>query len=74
MSANHKGKGPFLSAVTGTVLIALCCFTPLLVILLGFIGLSSMTPYLDVVLLPALIIMVILTILSFRKWKQSRSE
>lgn len=40
--------------VLGTVLIALCCFTPILVILLGAVGLSALTGYLDYVLLPAL--------------------
>lgn len=74
MTDNQKGKGTFLSAVAGTILVALCCFTPLLVILLGILGLSSMTPYLDVVLLPALVIMVILTVLAYRRWKQARLE
>jgi hypothetical protein len=35
-------------------LVALCCFTPILVILLGVVGLSALTWYLDYVLLPAL--------------------
>ena len=46
----------------GTVLIALCCFTPILVILLGVVGLSALTGYLDYVLLPALAVFVGLTI------------
>ncbi len=46
----------------GTVLIALCCFTPVLVILLGAVGLSAITGYLDYVLLPALAAFVGLTI------------
>lgn len=48
--------------ITGTVLIALCCFTPVLVILLGAVGLASLTGYLDIVLLPALVFFVVLTI------------
>lgn len=40
--------------IIGTVLVAVCCFTPLLVILLGVVGLSALTGYLDYVLLPAL--------------------
>lgn len=31
----------------GTVLVALRCFTPILVILLGAVGLSALTGYLD---------------------------
>lgn len=46
----------------GTVLVALCCFTPILVILLGVVGLSALTGYLDVVLLPALVAFIGLTI------------
>ena len=44
--------------LVGTVLVALCCFTPILVILLGVAGLSVLTGYLDYVLLPALAIFV----------------
>jgi len=40
----------------GVVIAALCCFTPILVVLLGAVGLSALTGYLDIVLLPALII------------------
>lgn len=40
--------------IIGTVLVAVCCFTPLLVILLGVVGLSVLAGYLDYVLLPAL--------------------
>jgi len=47
--------------ITGTVIAALCCFTPVLVILLGVIGLSALTGYLDYVLLPALGFFVVLT-------------
>ena len=48
--------------LVGTVLVALCCFTPILVILLGVVGLSALTGYLDYVLLPALALFIGLTI------------
>lgn len=38
----------------GSVIAAICCFTPVLVVLLGAIGLGAITGYLDYVLLPAL--------------------
>jgi mercuric ion transport protein len=38
----------------GSLLAALCCFTPLLVLLLGFAGLGALVVYLDYLLLPAL--------------------
>lgn len=42
----------------GSVLTALCCFTPILAILLTAIGLGAALGYLDYVLLPALAIFV----------------
>lgn len=38
--------------VVGTVLVALFCFTPILVILLGVVGLSALTGYLDMCCCP----------------------
>lgn len=58
------------TSVIGTVLIALCCFTPILVILLGSVGLAAMTGYLDVVLLPALAVFIGLTFYALRRKKQ----
>ncbi len=42
------------SGVAGTVIAMLCCFTPVLVILLGFVGLSAIIGGLDYVLFPIL--------------------
>ncbi|NMM25869.1 MAG: mercury resistance system transport protein MerF [Glaciimonas sp.] len=53
--------------VIGTVLVALCCFTPILVILLGVVGLSVLTGTLDYVLLPALIAFIGLTIYAVQR-------
>ena len=69
--ASKKG---IYAALSGTVLVAICCFTPILVILLGTVGLSALTPYLDIVLLPALFIMIVLTILSYLRWRKSAEE
>ena len=38
----------------GTIVAAVCCFTPVLVILLGAVGHASLVGYLDYVLLPSL--------------------
>ncbi|RKF12548.1 mercury resistance system transport protein MerF [Roseovarius spongiae] len=51
-----------LTGVIGTLIAALCCFTPVLVILLGVVGLSALTGFLDYVLIPALVFFVLLTI------------
>lgn len=58
-------------SVIGTVLVALCCFTPVLVILLGVVGLSALTGYLDYVLLPALAIFIGLTIYAIQRKRQA---
>lgn len=57
--------------VIGTVLVALCCFTPILVILLGAVGLAAYTGYLDVVLLPALVAFVALAIYAVRRQREA---
>ena len=48
--------------IFGSVILALCCFTPLLVVFLGIVGLSAMVGTLDIVLLPALGLFVGITI------------
>ena len=68
----HKAsKITCISAVVGTVTAALCCFTPLLVELLGFVGFSALTPYLDYVLLPAMVLLPVVAIISYRKWRRT---
>ncbi|MEX0943659.1 MAG: mercury resistance system transport protein MerF [Pseudomonadales bacterium] len=57
-------------SVIGTVLVALCCFTPILVILLGVVGLAALTGYLDYVLLPALGLFIGLTFYALWRKKQ----
>ena len=53
-----KNKSLLWTGITGAVVAVLCCVTPLLVLLLGAIGLSAVTGYLDYVLLPAVAIFV----------------
>ena len=47
-----RNKKLFSVGIAGTVIAALCCFTPVLVILFGVVGLSALVGYLDYVLLP----------------------
>jgi len=72
--SSQTSKKGLLAALAGTVLVALCCFTPIIVIILGAFGLSVFTPYLDFVLLPALGIMIALTIVSFLRWRKSMAN
>ena len=56
------------TGIIGTVVLAICCFTPVLVILLGAIGLSAFDGVLDYILLPALVIFVAITV--YALWKR----
>ncbi len=53
------------TGITGTVITALCCVTPLLVFVFSAIGLSAMTVWLDLILLPLLLVFVCLTVYAF---------
>ena len=55
--------------IIGTLIAALCCFTPILVVLLGAVGLAALTGYLDYVLFPALAFFIGLTIYALYKRK-----
>ena len=56
----------------GSIATALCCFTPLLVILLSALGVAAITPHLDIVLLPLLgVFLLMLVIGLFRQIKAS---
>ena len=59
------------TGIIGTVLAVLCCFTPILVILFGAVGLSALVGYLDLVLFPALAIFVGITL--FALWKKTKT-
>ena len=53
--------------IIGSAVAALCCFTPVLVVLLGVVGLSALVGYLDYILFPALAIFIIITIYALLK-------
>lgn len=58
------------TGIVGTVIAALCCFTPILVVLLGAVGLSAWLGWIDYVLLHALAFFIGLTI--YAVWRQRR--
>ncbi|WP_448524979.1 mercury resistance system transport protein MerF [Parathermosynechococcus lividus] len=65
-----KPKVAFIVSLTGAIVVALCCFTPLLVLMLGAIGLGAWMGYLDYVLLPALGALVGLTLWSYWRYRR----
>ncbi len=58
------------TGLIGTVIAALCCFTPILVILLGAVGLSAVVGWLDFVLFPALAFFIALT--AYALWRREK--
>jgi len=64
-------KQSLIASLTGTIVVALCCFTPILVVILTAIGLGAIISYLDHILLPALAILLILTIASYRRYRKT---
>lgn len=63
----QMSKKLLTTGIVGTVIAALCCFTPILVILFGIVGLSALVGYLDIVLFPALAFFIGLTIYALMK-------
>ena len=61
----------FKTGLWGSIVAAICCFTPVLVIAVGFVGLAAITPYLDYVLLPLLGLFLIL---AFYGWSKRKKE
>lgn len=59
------------TGLIGTAVAALCCFTPILAILLGVVGLSAVVGWLDYVLLPALAVFVSITV--YALWRRPRT-
>ena len=60
-------KKLFCTSCAGTVVVAVCWFTPVLVVGLGAVGLSAWLGWLDYVLFPALAFFMLLT--GYGYWK-----
>ena len=67
-----KEQRQLIWCAAGTAVTALCCFTPVLVVLLGAVGLSAWLGWLDYVLLPALIVFAGLTAIAWLRWTKAR--
>lgn len=71
MSNLFKRFNPLQTGIIGSLVAALCCFTPILVVLLSVLGLGWLTGYLDYVLFPVLVIFLGLT--AYGYYRQSKS-
>jgi mercuric ion transport protein len=59
------------TGIAGSLIAAICCFTPVLALALGAAGLTAWLARLDYVLLPALAVFVALT--GFGLWRRRRA-
>lgn len=59
------------TGVIGTIIALICCLTPALVILMGVVGLSALTGWLDFVLLGALAVFLLMT--GYALWKRKKT-
>lgn len=53
------------TGIVGTIVTALCCFTPVLVVLFGALGLTAAVGYLDYVLFPLLGVFLLLVVMGW---------
>jgi len=58
--------------IVGTIVAALCCFTPVLVVLLGAVGLTAVIGWLDFWLLPALAVFLVIT--GYALWQHQKAR
>ena len=65
-------KKMLTTGIVGSVVAALCCFTPILVVLFSALGLAAWVGWLDYVLFPALAFFLALT--GYALWKRSTSN
>lgn len=61
-------KSLLKTGIAGTVVTALCCFTPLLVVSLAALGVTAALGWLDFILLPALALSLAVT--GYALWKR----
>ena len=57
----------FKTGLGGAIVTAICCFTPLLPLLLGLVGLAVLIPYLDYVLFPLLFRFLGMAVMGWRR-------
>ncbi len=56
-----------VTGVVGTLVAAVCCFTPLLAVLLSAVGVSAVIGWLDWVLIPALAVFVVILLVALAR-------
>jgi hypothetical protein len=70
----RQSKRLLWTGLIGSAVVALCCFTPILVMLVGVVGLGAITGYLDYVLLPALAVFLGLAVYAGFRQRQAKGS
>jgi mercuric ion transport protein len=60
--------------IVGTIVAAVCCFTPVVVVLLGVVGLAFLNAWLDYLVLPSLVFFLVITGYALWKRRAARSS
>jgi len=71
LSPEMQSRSLLRTGIIGTVIVLICCLTPVLVVLFGVVGLSAAVGWLDYVLFPALAVFVGITIYAMMKVKKA---
>lgn len=71
MNDKRSNKWLWIGGV-GTGIAALCCFTPILVLIFGLLGAGSLVVYLDSVLWPLLLVFVLLAV--YGLWRRKPTK
>ncbi len=69
-----KDKTLLRTGIAGSAIMLVCCFTPVLVVLVGAVGLSAIIGYLDFVLFPALAVFLAMTALALYRRRQAAAS
>ena len=69
-----KDRTILRTGIVGSVIAAVCCFTPVLVLLLGAVGFSAWLGWLDYVLFPALAFFLAMTAYGLYRWRRNAAE
>ena len=62
------------TGIIGSLIAAICCLTPVLVVLMGAMGVAAFIGYLDYVLMPALVVFLGITAYAFFGKKKCKGE
>jgi mercuric ion transport protein len=72
-NGQDKNRKLLRTGIIGTVIAAICCFTPVLVVLLSALGLAAWAGWLDYVLIPTLVFFIGLTGYAYYRQRQQKA-